>query len=217
MVSKKKHKEENENQNNFKNEQQQNDKTVVENLENQADTAENSNSEKDKKSENVTQENTSNEELMKTKKLLEEMEKKSEQYYDMLQRSMAEFDNYKKRSVKEKENLSNDVKGDVAAQFLPVIDNMERAMSAASNVEDTDPLKEGISLVYKQMLQTFKNLKIEEIPSVGEKFNPELHNAVMHIEDETVGENEVIEEFQKGYKLNDKVIRHSMVKVANWK
>jgi molecular chaperone GrpE len=219
LISKKKHKDENpldeQKVNADPTEKLRNEEEIVESTQSSADVEGNENIENSAQSENNNLDNTSSEELMKIKKMLEESEKKSEQYYDLLQRSMAEFDNYKKRTVKEKENLSNDVKGDVASAFLPVVDNMERAMNAASTVEDSDPLKEGISLVYKQMLSTFKNLGIEEIQSVGGQFDPELHNAVMHVTDETIGENEVVEEFQKGYTLNGKVIRHSMVKVAN--
>lgn len=165
--------------------------------------------------ENAEYVNGEEDELSQMKKKYEELAKKNEQYYEMLQRSAAEFDNYKKRTIKEKEALYSDAKGGVAAAFLPVMDNMERAISASVDVDDANPLKEGVSLVHKQLVSTFKNLGIEEIKALGEQFNPELHHAVMHIEDESLEANMVIEEFQKGYTINGKVIRHSMVKVAN--
>jgi molecular chaperone GrpE len=100
--------------------------------------------------------------------------------------------------------------------MLPVVDNFERAMKAAENDSATNtPFKEGMELVYRQLKDALKNLGVEEIKSVGEAFDPQLHNAVMHIEDDSYGDNTVIDEFQKGYALKDKVIRHSMVKVAN--
>lgn len=147
---------------------------------------------------------------------LEEKTKKCDEYLQMLQRNAAEFDNYKKRTQKEKEALSIDISADTVLAFLPVVDNMERAL-AAINGESTEvkALKDGVDMVYKQLLEAFKKLSVEEIASEGQSFDPELHNAVMHIEDESVGENIIVEVFQKGYKLKDKVIRHSMVKVAN--
>lgn len=143
-------------------------------------------------------------------------EKQCEEYYSMLQRTAAEFDNYKKRTAKEKESLYTDAVCDVIQSILPVVDNFERAISASgSGSEGHSSLEEGIGLVYKQLKDTLKNIGIEEIKCVGESFDPQLHNAVMHIEDESYGENIVIEEFQKGYTFKDKVVRHSMVKVAN--
>lgn len=155
-----------------------------------------------------------NEEIEELKAQLEEKTQKSEEYLNALQRAAAEFDNYKKRTVKEKEALYTDAFSDAVSAFLPVVDNMERAASAI-NKEENPSLHEGIELVFRQFRDVLKNLGVEEIKSVGEKFDPQLHNAVMHVEDEGYGENEIIEEFQKGYMLKDKIIRHSMVKVAN--
>lgn len=146
---------------------------------------------------------------------LEEKTKKCDEYMGMLQRNAAEFENYKKRTMKEKENLCIDMVGDVVADFLPVVDNLERAISASSKDEDKKSLQEGIELVMRQLKEVMKGLGVEELKSVGEKFDPLLHNAVMHIEDESIEDNMVVEEFQKGYILKEKVIRHSMVKVAN--
>ena len=127
-------------------------------------------------------------------------------------RLMAEFDNYKKRSAKERENIYTDVRVDTVSKFLPVFDNLERAMKTETADE---AFKRGVEMTFNQLLDVFQKLGVEEIESVGKPFDPSLHNAVMHVEDETRGENEIVEEFQKGFKVGDKVIRFSMVKVAN--
>lgn len=150
------------------------------------------------------------------KAMLEQKSKQCDEYFNMLQRTAAEFDNYKKRTAKEKEALYWDAVGETTLAMLPVVDNFERAIKAAENDSATDSsFKEGMELVYRQLKEALKNLGVEEIKSVGENFNPQLHNAVMHIEDDSYGDSTIIEEFQKGYVLKDKVIRHSMVKVAN--
>ena len=127
-------------------------------------------------------------------------------------RLMAEFDNYKKRSAKERENIYTDVRVDTVTKFLPVFDNLERAMKTETADE---AFKKGVEMTFNQLMDVFKKLGVEEIESIGKPFDPKLHNAVMHVEDEALGENEIVEEFQKGFKIGDKVIRHSMVKVAN--
>ena len=127
-------------------------------------------------------------------------------------RLMAEFDNYKKRSAKERENIYTDVRVDTVTKFLPVFDNLERALKTETADE---AYKKGVEMTFNQLMDVFKKLGVEEIESVGKPFDPQLHNAVMHVEDEALGENEIVEEFQKGFKIGDKVIRHSMVKVAN--
>ena len=131
---------------------------------------------------------------------------------DKLLRLMAEFDNYKKRSVKERENIYTDVRVDTVMRFLPVYDNLKRALEAETADE---AYKKGVELTFQQLTEVFKNLGVEEIPAEGETFDPALHNAVAHIDDESVGENVIVQELQKGFKLGDKVIRFSMVKVAN--
>ena len=131
---------------------------------------------------------------------------------DKYLRLMAEFDHYKKRSAKERENIYTDVRVDTVSKFLPVYDNLERALKAETADE---AYKKGVEMTFNQLLDVFKKLGVEEIESVGKSFNPNLHNAVMHVEDEALGENEIVEEFQKGFKVGDKVIRFSMVKVAN--
>lgn len=170
----------------------------------------------DSSSEKLNDEEKKLEDIGAIKAKLENKEKLCEEYFGQLQRATAEFDNYKKRTAKEKEALYSEAVSDVISALLPVVDNFERALNA-SNSENSNQssLKEGIELVYKQLKDVMKSMGIEEIKCVGEGFNPEFHNAVMHIEDDSCGENVVVEEFQKGYILKDKVIRHSMVKVAN--
>lgn len=156
------------------------------------------------------------EKLKATNHELKEKSKKCEEYLDRLQRTVAEFDNYKRRTMKEKEGMYLDALCDTVSSFLPVVDNFERAILALEKEdEEKETLKDGIALVFKQLKDVMKSLDVDEIKSVGEKFDPNLHNAVMHIEDDSYAENEVIEEFQKGYIVKDRVIRHSMVKVAN--
>ena len=127
-------------------------------------------------------------------------------------RLCAEYDNFRKRSQKEREGLYADIKADTLLKFLPVYDNLERALSTPTSDE---AYRKGVEMTMVQFNQTLEKLGITEIPALGEKFDPNVHNAVMHVEDESLGENEVVEVFQKGFKLNDKVIRFAMVKVAN--
>ncbi len=154
-------------------------------------------------------------ELKDARNELEKNEKQCADYLERLQRMAAEFDNFKKRSIKEKESLYIDAVSDVAGAFIPVMDNVERALKAISADESSQTLKDGVEMVFKQFGDVLKNLGVEEIKAAGEQFDPMRHNAVMHVEDETLGHNIVIEEFQKGYIYKDKVIRYSMVKVAN--
>ena len=127
-------------------------------------------------------------------------------------RLMAEFDNYKKRSARERENIYTDVRVDTVTKFLPVFDNLERALKTETADE---AFKKGVEMTFNQLMDVFKKLGVEEIESVGKTFDPSVHNAVMHVEDEAYGESEIVEEFQKGFRVGDKVIRFSMVKVAN--
>lgn len=146
---------------------------------------------------------------------LDEKNKKCDEYIDKLQRAAAEFDNFKKRTAREKEALYAEAVCDVTSVILPVVDNFERAVQACSKENDFQVLKDGVELVYRQLKEALKKIGIEEIQCSNTNFDPQLHNAVMHVEDEDFGQNCVIEEFQKGYVYKDKVIRHSMVKVAN--
>lgn len=131
---------------------------------------------------------------------------------DKYLRLAAEYDNYRRRTTKEKESIWNDAKADAVSAFLPVYDNLERALKQETADE---AYKKGVEMTMTQLRSVLEKLGITEIPALGQPFDPTLHNAVMHIEDESLGENIVAEVFQAGFKLGDKVIRFSMVKVAN--
>lgn len=139
-------------------------------------------------------------------------DEKIEELTDRLTRQMAEFDNFRKRTEKEKASMYAIGARDVIEKLLPVVDNFERGLAGA---DLKDPFAAGMDKVYKQMTGLLESLGVTAIESLGKEFDPNLHNAVMHVEDEEVGENVVVEEFQKGYKYKDSVVRHSMVKVAN--
>ena len=131
---------------------------------------------------------------------------------DRYLRLAAEYDNYRKRSQKERETVYADAKADTVAQLLPVYDNLERALKAECS---DSAFYKGVEMIMDQLMAIFTKLGIESIPAAGQPFDPALHNAVIHVEDETLGENVVAEEFQKGFMMNGKVIRFAMVKVAN--
>ena len=135
-----------------------------------------------------------------------------EELEDRLKRSMAEFENYKKRVSKEKDFLYNSITSDIISGFLPVLDSIEKATTTES---DADALKQGLELISKQIQDIMSQNRVEEISTVGKTFDPELHEAVSHIEDHNYGEKEITTEFRKGYKIGTKVIRHAMVVVAN--
>jgi molecular chaperone GrpE len=135
-----------------------------------------------------------------------------EELNDRYKRLFAEFENYKKRSQKEKESIYGMITGDVVSSMLPVMDNLEKAAEAKSN--DTQ-YQDGVKLVARQFQEALKSLGLEEIETIGQRFDPEFHEAVSHIEDETKGEQEIVQEYRKGYKIGNKVVRHSMVIVAN--
>ena len=134
---------------------------------------------------------------------------------DKLKRSMAEFENFRKRTEKEKAAMYEVGAKSVIEKILPVVDNFERGMATLSEEEAHSPFAEGMDKIYKQLLTTLEGMDVKAIEAVGQEFNPDFHNAVMHVEDESVGENIVVEEFQKGYLYRENVVRHSMVKVAN--
>lgn len=134
---------------------------------------------------------------------------------DRLKRSMAEFDNFRKRSEKEKATMFDMGVGSIAEKILPVVDNFERAMAAAPKEGEGKAFAEGIAMIYNQLKKTLEDLGVKPIDCVGQPFDPNFHNAVMHVEDESLGENVVAEELLKGYMYKDSVLRHSMVKVAN--
>ena len=134
---------------------------------------------------------------------------------DRLKRSMAEFDNFRKRSEKEKATMFDMGARSIAEKILPVVDNFERAMVAAPKEGDGKAFADGITMIYNQLKKTLEDLGVKPVDCVGQAFDPNFHNAVMHVEDESLGENVVAEELLKGYMYKDSVLRHSMVKVAN--
>ena len=158
--------------------------------------------------ENIQEENIQNETNQNVDNIQEELDNTT----DRLKRLMAEFDNFKKRSAKERDLLYNSVLSDVVCKLLPVIDNLETAVNAET--EDAN-YKQGIDLVLKQYIEVLSSFGVKQIESVGKTFDPELHEAVSMVQDDTLGEKEIKEEYRKGYKIGDKVIRHSMVIVAN--
>jgi len=152
----------------------------------------------------------------KVTELEQNIQKKDEEIAELNEKYMrlvAEYDNFKKRTVKEKEALYANSVCDIVKELLPVIDNLERAMNSFEDKESEH--YKGFEMVLRQTNDIFAKIGVEEIKAEGETFNPDLHNAVMHIDDENFGENVVAEQFQKGYTYKDKVIRYSMVKVAN--
>jgi molecular chaperone GrpE len=203
----------------MKNEELENDdikdETIVEDSEaseNQEDNVVENNDASEEASENIEaaeedQEDLTNNQEEENKKLREELDTTK----DRLLRLTAEYDNYRKRTIKEKEGIYSDAYIDVLKEIIPILDNLERAVAADGNIDD---LKKGIEMTIKGCKDSFVKLGVEEIDATGE-FDPNLHNAVMHIEDENLGKNVVAEVFQKGYKKDDKIIRHTMVKVAN--
>ena len=145
-----------------------------------------------------------------------ELEEKLKEANDKYMRLFAEFDNFKKRSQREKDARYADAVIDAVAALLPIGDNLERALKTEVTSEEAAKFKEGVEMVMKQFTDSLEKLGVTEIKAEGEQFDPNLHNAVMHIEDETVDDNTVVEELMKGYILNnERVVRYSMVKVAN--
>ena len=142
-------------------------------------------------------------------------DEKIEELTDRLTRQMAEFDNYRKRTDKEKSQMYEIGAKDIIEKILPVVDNFERGIAAVPEEEKSNPFAEGMEKIYKQLMTTLEEIGVKPIEAVGQEFDPDFHNAVMHVEDEEVGENIITEEFQKGYLYRDSVVRHSMVKVAN--
>ena len=151
-------------------------------------------------------------EIIELKKQIESQKVQIDETEDRLKRIAAEFDNYKKRSTKERELLYNSLIADIVSNFLPILDNLEKAMEAETKDEE---YKKGIELVLKQFKDVLAARGVTEIETVGKTFDPELHEAVSSIQDETKGEKEIVQEYRKGYMIGNKVIRHSMVIVAN--
>ena len=165
----------------------------------------------EEKKENL-EKNENNEVETKENDELGAMKQELDETTDRLKRIMAEFENYKKRSNKEREMLYNSLLADIVSSFLPVIKKKKKALSVETQDEN---YKQGIELVLKQFKDVLAKFGVEEIKTVGETFDPEVHEAVSTIQDETKGEKEIVQEFRKGYKIGTKVVRHSMVVVAN--
>ena len=149
------------------------------------------------------------------KKKKDKKDEKIEELTDRLTRQMAEFDNFRKRTDREKSQMYEVGAKDVIDKILPVVDNFERGLGAVTEEEKEDPFVKGMEQIYKQLMTTLEGIGVKPIEAVGNEFDPDFHNAVMHVEDEEVGENIIVEEFQKGYMYRDSVVRHSIVKVAN--
>ena len=142
-------------------------------------------------------------------------DEKIDELTDRLTRQMAEFDNFRKRTEKEKSQMYEIGAKDIIEKILPIVDNFERGLGSMNEEEKATPFAEGMEKIYKQLMTTLESLGVKPIDAVGQEFNPDFHNAVMHVEDEELDENIIAEEFQKGYMYRDSVVRHSMVKVAN--
>lgn len=149
------------------------------------------------------------------KKKKDKKDEQIEELNDRVRRQMAEFENFRKRSEKEKSQMFDMGAKNVVEKILPVIDNFERGLAAVPEDRKEDAFVVGMDMVYKQLLSTLEEAGVKPIDAVGQEFDPNFHNAVMHVEDENLGENVVAEELQKGYMYRDTVVRHSMVKVAN--
>ena len=149
------------------------------------------------------------------KKKKDEKDEKIEELSDKLLRQMAEFDNFRKRTEKEKSAMYEIGAKDIVEKLLPVVDNFERGFQSVAEEDKEDAFVTGMEMVYKQLMTMLEGVGVKPIEAIGQEFNPDLHNAVMHVEDETVGDNIIVEEFQKGYTYRDSVVRYSMVKVAN--
>ena len=151
----------------------------------------------------------------KAKKALLKKDQELQDLNDRYKRILAEYDNFRKRTEKEKSDLYAYAVRDVMTRILPVVDNLERGVAAVPEEQRQDPLAEGMEKILKQFEKTLEDIGVKPIESVGQPFDPAYHNAVMHVEDEELGENTVVEEFMKGYMYKDTVIRCAMVKVAN--
>ena len=171
--------------------------------------------------EETASEDVDSEEAKEKKKMFGRKQKKDprdekiEELTDRVTRQMAEFDNFRKRTEKEKSAMYEIGAKSVIEKLLPIVDNFERGFLTVAEEDKEDSFVKGMEMVYKQILTTFETIGVKPIEAVGQEFNPDLHNAVTHVDDENVGENIIVEEFQKGYTYHDAVVRYSMVKVAN--
>jgi len=194
-------------------------KEAVENAETMAEENAEPSEEASAETANKSSEESSKEEkegkkpFKKKEKKKDKRDEQIEQLTDRVTRQMAEFENFRRRTDQEKAQMFGNGQKAIVEKILPVVDNFERGLATVE--EGADPFADGMLMIYKQLLTTLEEIGVKPIEAVGQEFNPDFHNAVMHVEDEEVGENIVVEEFQKGYMMNDSVVRHSMVKVAN--
>ena len=149
------------------------------------------------------------------KKKKDKKDTQIEELTDRVQRQMAEFDNFRKRTEKEKAAMFEVGAKSVVEKILPTVDNFERGLASVSEEQKEEPFVQGMEKVYRQLIASLEAIGVKQIEAVGQEFNPNFHNAVMHVDDEEAGDNIIVEEFQKGYMYRDTVVRHSMVKVAN--
>lgn len=165
--------------------------------------------------ESAEEEKKTGKKLFGKKDKKDKKDEKIEELTDRLTRQMAEFDNFRKRTDKEKSQMYEVGAKDIIEKILPVIDDFERGFGTVEEADKNDSFVQGMEMVYKKLMTTLEGAGVKPIEALGQEFNPDFHNAVMHVEDENFGENIVAEEFQKGYMYRDSVVRHSMVKVAN--
>lgn len=190
---------------------------VTEKEETEAQTAKTEQQEQDEQTEGgqTKEEAPEKKRFGKKKEKKDKKDEKIEELTDQLKRQLAEFDNYRKRTEKEKASMYVVGAKEIVEKILPIVDNFERGLAQVPEEQKEDPFVDGMSKVYKQLTTALGEAGVEPIEAVGKEFDPAFHNAVMHVEDEEVGENIIVEEFQKGYLYKDSVVRHSMVKVAN--
>ena len=169
----------------------------------------------DAEAENAEAGETTKEKSKLFKKKKDPKDEKIEELSDKLLRQMAEFDNFRKRTEKEKSGMYEIGAKSIVEKLLPVVDNFERGFLSVAEEDKEDAFVTGMEMVYKQLMTMLETVGVKPIEAVGQEFNPDLHNAVMHVDDEEVGDNIIVEEFQKGYTYHDSVVRYSMVKVAN--
>lgn len=199
-------------------EQVENTEETEENVQTQQEEAVETEEMSEETEEDAVEEDDSSEKKGFFGKKKEKKDKKTQQIEDLtdqLKRTMAEFDNFRKRTEKEKAGMYEGGQRGVIEKLLPVVDNFERAFKDITEEQMADPFVDGMDKVYKQIMTTFEEMGVKSIETDNAAFDPDFHNAVMHIEDDSFEENVIVEEFQKGYMFKDTVIRHSMVKVAN--
>ena len=194
-----------------------NNETVEETVNTDAEETVNENTQEEANSETVDAAEASEEKkgFFKKKDKKDKKDLQIEELTDKYKRTMAEFDNYRKRTEKEKTAMYEIGAREVINKILPVVDNFERGLATIPEADKANSIADGMDKIYKQLTKTLEDMGVKEIEALGVEFNPDYHNAVMHVEDDNLGENIIAEVLQKGYTYKDSVVRHSMVKVAN--